>query len=232
MVGIYKITSPSDKVYIGQSINIENRIKKYASCSCKLQVRLHSSIKKYGWDSHCFEIIEECSVEELNSKERYWQDHYDCIGKKGLNCFLTNSNELRKVLSDEMKSKMSNSAKGFKHSEESIQKIIKGLIGRPVSIETRLKMSESNKGTVFSQERKDKISKALTGRKIPKEVLEKRSKSISGEKSYRAKIVLNTQTGIYYGCIGDAAKAHNIITSTLNNYLTGFRPNKTYLVYA
>ena len=29
MIGIYKITSPSGKVYIGQSIDIERRWKKY-----------------------------------------------------------------------------------------------------------------------------------------------------------------------------------------------------------
>jgi predicted GIY-YIG superfamily endonuclease len=28
-IGIYKITSPSNKIYIGQSINIERRIKQY-----------------------------------------------------------------------------------------------------------------------------------------------------------------------------------------------------------
>ena len=87
MIGIYKIISPSGKVYVGQSINIESRIKKYASCNCKLQVRLYSSIKKYGWENHIFEILEECSIEELNSRERYWQDQYECIGKNGLNCF-------------------------------------------------------------------------------------------------------------------------------------------------
>lgn len=232
MIGIYKITSPSGKVYIGQSVDIESRIKKYANCNCKLQVRLYSSIKKYGWENHIFKIIEECSIEELNSRERYWQDQYECIGKKGLNCFLTNSNEMRKVLSDDMKSRISNSVRGFKHTKEAIQKIIEAGTGRVVSEETKRKISESNKGIVFSKERRDKISKALTGRKIPKEVLEKRSKSISGEKSYKAKIVLNTQTGIYYGCIGDAAIAHNINRSTLNNYLVGSRPNNTYLVYA
>jgi group I intron endonuclease len=232
MIGIYKITSPSGKVYVGQSVNIEDRIKKYASCSCKLQVRLYSSIKKYGWDNHVFEVIEECDKDQLNTRERYWQDKYECIGKKGLNCILTNSNDSRKVISDEMKARISNSVKGFKHTEEAIQKIKKGLIGRPVSIQTRLKISESNKGTVFSKERRDKISKALTGRKLSKECLLKRSKSISGEKNYKAKIILNTQTGIYYGCIADAAKAHNMIRSTLNNYLTGHRPNKTSMIYA
>ena len=29
MIGIYKLTSPSNKVYIGQSLNIKNRLSKY-----------------------------------------------------------------------------------------------------------------------------------------------------------------------------------------------------------
>jgi group I intron endonuclease len=231
MIGIYKITSPTNKVYVGQSVEIENRIKKYASCNCKLQVRLYSSIKKYGWKNHVFEIIEECDKEELNSKERYWQDFYECIGKNGLNCLLTNSNDLRKVISEEMKAKISNSVKGFKHTEEAIQKITKASTGVVFSEERKRKISQSNKGIIFSKERKDKISKALTGRKLSKECLLKRSKSISGEKNWKSKIILNTQTGIYYGCIGDAAKAHNINRTTLNNYLTGYRYNKTSMIY-
>jgi len=35
MIGIYKITSPSNKVYIGQSINIEKRFKSYKRYDCK-----------------------------------------------------------------------------------------------------------------------------------------------------------------------------------------------------
>ena len=34
-----------------------------------------------------FEIIEECSIKELNNRELYWKIHYDCINK-GLNCEL------------------------------------------------------------------------------------------------------------------------------------------------
>ena len=40
MIGIYKITSPSNKIYIGQSTDIEGRIKGYKSLSCKKQTRL------------------------------------------------------------------------------------------------------------------------------------------------------------------------------------------------
>ena len=35
MIGIYKITNPSGKIYIGQSINIENRKKIYSKSICK-----------------------------------------------------------------------------------------------------------------------------------------------------------------------------------------------------
>ena len=54
MIGIYKITSPTNKIYIGQSIDIENRFTKYKSLDCKNQVRLYNSLKKYGFDKHKF----------------------------------------------------------------------------------------------------------------------------------------------------------------------------------
>ena len=58
MIGIYKITSPSGKVYIGQSRNIKNRKWRYKRLDCKSQVKLYSSFKKYGFDKHKFEIIQ------------------------------------------------------------------------------------------------------------------------------------------------------------------------------
>ena len=46
--GIYKITSPTNKVYIGQSIDVENRLKRYKYFVSKKQTRLYYSILKYG----------------------------------------------------------------------------------------------------------------------------------------------------------------------------------------
>ena len=42
MIGIYKITNPKGKIYIGQSINIENRFKVYKRYNCKGQVNYMS----------------------------------------------------------------------------------------------------------------------------------------------------------------------------------------------
>lgn len=232
MIGIYKITSPTGRVYIGQSTDIDYRFSSYKKLKCKPQLRIYNSFMKYGVDNHIFEIVEECSIESLNERERYWQDFYNVLGKGGLNCLLVSTGSLQRVLSDEMKLKISNSLTGFRHTEESRAKISKGLTGRPVSEETRRKLSESNKNKHQSPETAIKISKALRGRKIPREVIEKRSKSQSGASHYKAKVIVNTQNGVFYDCITEAAECYGIKRSTLNNFLTGRRKNKTYLAYA
>jgi group I intron endonuclease len=76
MVGIYKITNPKGKVYIGQSVNIPSRKNKYTLNHTKGQPKISRSITKYGFENHLFEIIEECSIEQLNEKETYWKQYY------------------------------------------------------------------------------------------------------------------------------------------------------------
>ena len=232
MIGIYKITSSSGCIYIGQSKNINQRFDYYKRLKCRTQIRLYRSFLKYGIDNHTFDVIEECSCNLLNERERYWQDFYNVLGKKGLNCNLVSANNCPKVLSDETKLRISKSLTGNKHTEESKRKIIKGLIGRPVSEKTRKKISESNKNKKFSIERKQNISNALKGRKMPKDVIDKITKTMSKMDHYNSRIIINTQNGIFYDSIVEAAKYNNIHRNTLCNYLTGFRKNKTYLVYA
>jgi hypothetical protein len=100
MIGIYKITNPKGKPYIGQSIDIEKRFYVYKRGFGKSQVKRYRSFNKYGYDNHVFEIIEECDIEILNDRERYWQEYYDCINK-GLNCRLTQSGDRSGKLSSE-----------------------------------------------------------------------------------------------------------------------------------
>lgn len=54
---LYKIVSPSGKVYIGQTSNLNLRIRMYKYKTCKSQKILYNSIKKYGWDKHIFTIL-------------------------------------------------------------------------------------------------------------------------------------------------------------------------------
>ena len=81
MIGIYKITNPSGNVYIGQSMDIARRLKTYKNTPNISQIKLYNSIKKYGWDKHIVEIIEECAIDLLNEKEVYYkQKHINDFG--------------------------------------------------------------------------------------------------------------------------------------------------------
>lgn len=122
MIGIYKITNPKGKVYIGQSINIYNRWKdNYFSLRCKNQKKLYFSLNKYGVENHTFEIIEKCSEELLDEKEIYWMDYFSCI-EEGLNIRGGGS---RGKHSESTKNKISTSLQGHQKSEETKKKISK-----------------------------------------------------------------------------------------------------------
>ena len=144
MIGIYKITSPSNKIYIGQSKDIERRFQQYQSNYCRTQIRLIHSFNKYGIDNHIFEILEECEKSELNIKERYYQDYYDVIGKQGLNCMLTNTDSLPRVFSEETRLKLTKAKTGVKFSQETKDKISKIHKGKKHSPERILKHQQHN----------------------------------------------------------------------------------------
>ena len=105
--GIYLIINPVGKVYIGQSENIYYRWKNYYKLSCKKQTKLYNSLKKYGSKNHKYEILEKCLFEELNCKERYWQDFYNSGNReKGLNLLLTECEDKKHVTTQETKDKI------------------------------------------------------------------------------------------------------------------------------
>ena len=111
MVGIYKITSPSKRIYIGQSKDVESRLNDYSNLNnCNKQTKLWRSFLKYGVINHVFEIIEECEFENLNFRERYWQEYYEVV-EKGLNCFYTKTDEKPREISEEYKKQISDTLK-------------------------------------------------------------------------------------------------------------------------
>lgn len=106
VIGIYKITNPKSKVYIGQSINIKERWRHYRKLRCKNQTKLYRSFKKYGVDAHKFEVITTCDVEELNEFERYYQEAYRSV-ENGLNCIYQECETRRYQFTEEFRLKMS-----------------------------------------------------------------------------------------------------------------------------
>ena len=109
MKGIYKITNPNNKIYIGQSINIEKRFKRYKSLDCKGQIKLFNSLKKHGWDDHTFEIIEIVDDDLLLiDRETYWKNYYKVLEIPSLCCKIDGksgklSKESCEILSKSMK---------------------------------------------------------------------------------------------------------------------------------
>lgn len=138
MTGIYKITSPTGKIYIGQSIDIDDRFKSYSKLqNCKNQTRLFNSFKKHGIDSHTFEVIEICKIELLNERERFFQNKFNTIGRNGLNCKLQSVHGKSGKLSSETISKI----------KEKVSKQKR----KPHSEETKKKISDSHKGKKLSE---------------------------------------------------------------------------------
>lgn len=86
MIGIYKITNKlNGKAYVGQSNDIERRFKEHQQKGESSRIPLDVAIQKYGKDNFIYEIIEECSLEELNQKEQYWIATLNTV-KNGYNC--------------------------------------------------------------------------------------------------------------------------------------------------
>jgi group I intron endonuclease len=187
LCGIYKITSPSSKVYIGQSTNIKRRFNEYYKLKCKGQKALYWSFNKYGIENHIFEIIEECNAVFLNDRERYYQELYDVLNK-GLNCRITKSNDKSGVMSNEVRKKMSLKATGRKHSEETKNKMSSSQKGRKHSEETKIRMGLKSKGhkrglgSKHTEETKIKMSLKSRGRKHTDESKLKLSIAHKGKK--------------------------------------------------
>jgi group I intron endonuclease len=153
MVGIYKITSPTGKVYIGQSRDIEGRWKihkwKGSRDNKDGKYPLYFSMNKYGVGTHTMEVIEECTFEELNIRERYWQDYYNVL-KEGLNAVLQNTSGKPREYSKEIREIISAKSKRLVHTEESKKKI-------------SIASSKALKGRKKTEAHKKALSLAKTG---------------------------------------------------------------------
>lgn len=86
--GIYKIQNiENNKIYIGQSVDIAQRWREHRSDALinRDNSILHKAIKKYGEFNFSYEIIEECSKEQLDEREIYWIQYYNSMAPNGYN---------------------------------------------------------------------------------------------------------------------------------------------------
>jgi len=195
--GIYKITSPSGKIYIGQSINLEERFYHYQKGkNYKTQTRLRYSIEKHGIENHLFEILHLCAVEELNTQERYYQEFFDVLGPNGLNCRLQqsdektgkNSTESNKKRSETMKGKNKGARPDVSERNKAVHK------GKTISEKHKQQISDKLKGKTFSEERNKKISESSKGRAKTEEHKKNLSEAKKGKPTWNKGIPRTEET--------------------------------------
>lgn len=184
VTGIYTITAPDGKVYVGQSIDVITRFRGHRNSKGRSQTKLRASFEKHGCESHKFEIIQECRKEKLYEMERHYQDLYDATGENGLNTVLENPKMIRASRS------YNNVNKGANHF---------------------------NYGRVYSSEERGIMAK-------------QQPIKLRGAHQ-RAKLVMCTQTGVFYDCALDACDAYGYKKARLCNMLAGFDRNLTSLIY-
>lgn len=93
MTGIYLITNKvNGKKYIGQSVDIERRYKEHLRSGQPniyshknerdIKTPIHLAMQKYGISNFSLTILEQCSKEELDEKEKFWINKYHSNDKK------------------------------------------------------------------------------------------------------------------------------------------------------
>jgi group I intron endonuclease len=164
IICVYKITSPSGKIYIGSSVNYKRRLTQYRGTGAKTQTILYNSFAKHGFDNHVFEIVELCTKENVLERELYYGLLYEVLGEKGLNCKLPKFGEKYQSTRQETIDKM----KQWKPSEDTIAKM-KAWKRKPVSEEVKQKLREANLGKKASDETKKKMSLKGKGRVVSEE---------------------------------------------------------------
>lgn len=198
--GIYILTNRvNSKQYVGQSWDIDRRLKEHLEKKQYGRSLLSFAIQKHGADSFDVEIIEypNISQEALDAVERWHIAHRETLSPNGYNlneggATGKHSQEAKRKISEaqygrkcseETKIKLSEANRGKKHTEKTKSKIGKISRKRWQNPEYRKKLSEAHKGKTPSKDARRKVSEALTRRWQDPEYKRKRAEqSLRGDK--------------------------------------------------
>lgn len=90
MCGIYKITNlKTGECYIGQSKDVRKRWYEHMKAACGIDTpvgnKLYAAMQEQGISNFSFELLEECPLQDLDKKEKYFIElyHSDSLGYNG-----------------------------------------------------------------------------------------------------------------------------------------------------
>lgn len=197
---VYKITSPSERAYIGITSNLTKRFSVYKSKAATRQTAVFNSIRKYGYESHEVSILEEFDGDSscASDKEMFWIRSYMTNKNRfpeqnGLNLTDGGDGTIGYKATAEMIEKLRLRQLGKKASPETIEKKRKAMTGRKMNFthytpDFLKSVSEKARKYRHTDEAKKKIGEASKGNKhrlgakMTPEQIEHRSSMIRGRK--------------------------------------------------
>ncbi len=195
------INNLNGSIYVGKSLNFNNRVSHYRNNHHKCQPKLYNATQKYGWHNFSFEIIEdEIPRDKLSEREFFWIKHL-CAVEFGYNCSY-----------DTIMGQRS-------HSAESRSKMAKARTG--IYIGERSPRYRK----AHSDVTKDKISRKLTGRKSCPELVKaltkykKDNNEIWINSSPNKKMIICVESNKTYVSIKQAAKDMNLRYQNISAHL-------------
>lgn len=178
--GIYILTSPSGKKYVGKDENLPRRPNEHLKGRNSGSPAINNAIKKYGGENFTVEIIRYpgISSEALYAVEQWKIKQLGTKSPNGYNLTDGGPGTSGFKHSEESKRKMSESSKN--PSEETRRKMSEAHTGKTLSVEHRRKIADAGKGRVLSPDARRKISEKATGRRHSAETLLKIGEASKG----------------------------------------------------
>lgn len=158
----------TNKCYVGQTCRkLEKRWGKNGKNYTEHNnLKFYNAIQKYGWENFEHYIVAEAhSLKEAYDLERYYIDKLDTY-KNGYNSTLGGAGSKGKIISKELRERLSKLNKEKENRGWKEYFIINPMFGRHHTEETKKKIGNANRGRVISKEGRERMRLAKLGKKF------------------------------------------------------------------